>query len=77
MENPDVIDPPCTNPHQFSQEVWDAWNQAGGEERTAYIEHAEMLINRGYIELHEGRDIMDVALAAFAAKSNQKIVHKN
>jgi hypothetical protein len=68
MENPMVSDPPCTNPHTFSQEVWNAWNTAGGEERIKYIEHAELLVNRGYLELTEGRNLMDVAMSVFSAR---------
>lgn len=68
MENSTTADPPCTNPHEFSDEIWKAWNIAGGEERIKYIEHAEMLIDRGYIALTEGRDLMDVAMSVFAAK---------
>ena len=68
MENANDADPPCTNPHEFPEEVWRAWNTAGGEERIKYIEHAELLVNRGYIHLTEGRNVMDVAMSAFAAR---------
>jgi hypothetical protein len=72
MENPMAVDPPCTNPQLFPINVWNEWNRIGGEERMAFIEHAELLVDRGYVELTEGRNVMDVALAVFAAKIQNK-----
>jgi len=50
-------------------QLWARWNLLSGDERHAYFEHAQMLVQKGYLDNPENRDILEIALSIFAARN--------
>jgi len=55
-------------------DAWARWNSLTSEERAAYIDHAVLLLERGYVQRTEDFDTFDLAMSVFVKKLESEAI---